>query len=377
MFNYWLTQSWLLFRFYRLRVLLSLLSIAVGIGAVCALCAINSIVAKNSEDVLTKYGQSRFTATIAPVSSLGKKQAALYLHPSLVANFSQSLQEQMTLIPCQVVHFDHDQVIVGTLNGIERHLQWPMISGRGLHRLDENAKVVVVGRAVGLKVGDTISLYGNYFTVIGVLGELEPNPLFEFSPNHALFISIGMLARLKPIPWVDSFIVQSQSLSLEQAQAAFQAKVKAWHIDGLFIRDASIFQLALLKQVKTTIQMLKLIALATLFLGMLSMLNLLVILIDERKKEIGLRIALGATLANIGWQFLFEIMMLCSLGAVVGIVFGQLAAYIIVMKLGLTYYFSGFSWLVGVVTSLLMGSLSGIMPAIFAAKWHPVKLLNS
>jgi len=376
MFNYWLTQGWFLLRFYRLRLLLSLLSIAVGIGAVCALYAINFIVAKNSEELLIKYGQSRFCASIAPVTSLGKKQAALYLNASQTASLART-DESLTLIPCQVIHFKQESVIVGTVGGIEHHLQWPVSVGRGLHRLDEEAKVAVVGRALGLKIGDPISLFGTYFTVIGVLGEIEENPLLEFSPNHAIFIGIPMLARLKSIPWVDSFIAQSQQLTLSQAKELLQAKMNAWQIDGLFIRDASFFQLALLKQVKTTVQMLKLIALTTLFLGALSMINLLVILIDERKKEIGLRMALGATLADIGWQFLREIMMLCCLGALLGIVFGQLAAYIIVIKLGLTHYFSGYSWLVAVVTCALMGSLAGIVPAIFAAKWHPVKLLNS
>lgn len=376
MFNYWLSQGRFLWRFYRLRLLLSLLSIAVGIGAVCALYAINEIVAKNSEEVLVKYGQSRFCVTIAPVTSLGKKQAALYLNPSQIANVAHK-DEYLNLIPCQVNHFKKESVIVGTVGGIEHDLQWPVRVGRGLHRLDEEAKVAVVGSELGLKVGDPISLYGNYFTVVGVLGEIEENPLLEFSPNHAVFIGIPMLARLKSLPWVDSFIVQSPQLTLLQAKERLHAQMNAWQIDGVFIRDPSIFQLALLKQVKTTLQMLKLIALATMSLGMLSMINLLVILIDERKKEIGLRIVLGATLTNIARQFLFEIMMLCTMGAIAGIVFGQLAAYIIVIKLGLTYFLSGFSWFLGAITSLLMGSLAGMVPAIFAIRWHPVKLLNS
>ncbi len=177
---------------------------------------------------------------------------------------------------------------------------------------------------------------------------------------------------------MNSFIVQSEQLPLLVAEQAFKDKIKIMlGIEQVLLRDATLFAQVLIKQVSMTVQMLKMLALTTLLLGMLSMLNLLIILIDERKKEIGLRAALGATAWTIGWQFLREILTLCVLGAIGGIVFGHLAAYIIVMKLGLTYYFGWFSWLVGLPVSVIMGTLAGIIPIFFVTRLHPVKLLNS
>lgn len=378
MIKYWLEEGWYLLRFYRLRLLLSLGSIAIGIGAVCALCAINLVVAKNSEEILTKYGQARFIATLMPLTAQQKKQSEQHLGINDIAAFCQLFKPALTLLPYQVMRDQEDKTIIGTLSGLDSHLEWPLRAGRTLHPLDEQSKVAVVGQALQNKVGQTLSLYGQYFEIVGVLEEIPANPLIEFNPNRAIFISLSTLARLKPLSGVNSFIVQSEHLPLLVAEQMFKDKIKILlGIEQVMLRDATLFAQVLIKQVSMTIQMLKLLALTTLLLGMLSMVNLLIILIDERKKEIGLRLALGATAMTIGWQFLREILILCALGAIGGIVFGHLAAYIIVMKLGLTYYFGWFSWLVGLPVSAMMGILAGIIPIFFATRLHPVKLLNS
>lgn len=376
--HYWLKEGISLFRFYRLRLILSLISIMVGIGAVCALCSINHIVALNSEKVLTQFGQVPFIATVVPRSNIEKKKISQVLSANKMHSFCQNHDHKISMIPYQIAHQGNKHIIIGTLSGFDQQLGWPLASGRRLHRLDEQSKVAVVGQGVQAKLKSLINISGSYVEVVGILGNIEPSPLLDFDPNDAIFIGMEMLARLKPFPWVDSFIVQSLSLPLLSAEQHFTRLLNAQlgNIE-IFIRDARLFQQALLKQVNMTIQMLKMIALTTLLLGFLSIVNLLVILIDERKKEIGLRLAVGATALDIGWLFLREIMLLCSLGAILGIVFGHLAAYIIVMKLGLTYYFGWLSWWIGLPVSAAMGFISGILPIYFAAKCPPVKLLNA
>ncbi|HRE30852.1 MAG TPA: ABC transporter permease, partial [Candidatus Berkiella sp.] len=307
-----------------------------------------------------------------------KKQVEQNLNVHNIGNWCWQHQNELTLVPYVVSTFKPDKVVVGTLSGIEKHLQWSIAEGRALHRLDEKSKVVVIGQGVAATLGSVLSLEGQYVEVVGILAPIEQNPLLEFDPNKSIFIGLEMLARLKAIPWVDSFIIQTDHTTLSDAQHTFKTKVRTWFgIKSMFIRDATFFAQVLHKQVNMTVKMLKMIALTTLLLGMLSIINLLVILIDERKKEIGLRLALGATPLVVFWQFLREITFLCSFGAVGGIVFGHLAAYIIVMQLGLTYYFGWFSWAVGLPVSMLMGIFVGIIPTLFAAQLHPVKLLNS
>lgn len=376
--SYWLKEGLSLFRFYRLRLILSIVSIIVGIGAVCALSSINHIVALNSEKMLAQFGQVPFIATVVPRTAADKKKAEQALNAAQMFSLCQKHDNKINIIPYQVVHHDKRNMVVGTLNGFDESLNWPLASGRRLHRLDLQSKVAVVGQRVQAKLKSLINISGSYVEVVGILGNIEPSPLLDFDPNDAIFIGIEMLARLKPFPWVDSFIVQSLSMPLLSAEQHFTKLLKS-HLGNIeiFIRDAKVFQQALLKQVNMTIQMLKMIALTTLLLGFLSIVNLLVILIDERKKEIGLRLAMGATAFDIGWLFLREIMLLCCLGSVLGIVFGHLAAYIIVMKLGLTYYFGWLSWSIGLPVSAAMGFISGILPIYFAANCHPVKLLNA
>lgn len=395
MLSFWLKDAFSLFSYYRTRFIFSLLGIAVGIGSICALSAVKAIVNKNSEQLLQKYGGARFVATIMPMSTIEHKLAQAKLSVQAVSQFCQHLTPQFIVVPYQLLNIKSeynskklDAISIVTSSNVFSLMQWHQIEGRVLHPLDKHDKVAVIGYQIAEKIkkiskesviiGKTISLEGHYFTVIGILENAELNPLLDFDVNQSIFVDLNFLNRFNANSVLDSYIVQASNGPIIENEEIFREIVKdELGIRQIFYRDAMVFQQLLFKQVTLTMKILVIVAAITLFLGILSILNLFIILIDERKREIGLRLSLGATVKHIVWQFVRESVLLSGVGGISGIVFGQITAYIIVRKLEMPYYSDWKSWMVGVLSSLLVGIGTGIIPAKLAAKLHPVKLINS
>ena len=382
-----------LFKYYRARIIFSLVGIAVGIGAICALIALNGIVKKNSQEFIEKFGGSRFVLNVMATTA-DKKLLKEQLNFDQVNKFIKPLSKDYQMVPYKLLSskarfdlVDIEAVSLATSSDIFKIMQWEIAQGRKLHPLDEKDKVVVIGAKVVKKLGElgiqdvigqVINIDGYYFSIVGTLQEKEFNPVLDFDVNDAVLLDLHFLSRFENDTAVDSFIVQGSKHELKTSEQILKERLiqKLGNV-RFFFRDALMFEKALFKQVTLTMNMLTIVAAVTLFLGIISILNLLFILIDERKKEIGLRMSVGATSRDIGKQFLIETSCLSMIGGCGGIVLGQLIAYLIVLKLDITYYAQFFSWLVGVPISLLIGLSVGFIPARFAGKMDPVKLINS
>ncbi len=382
-----------LFQYYRLRVIFSLIGICVGIAAICALIALNGIVKKNSQVFMEKFGSSRFVINIM-ASAKDKKQVKELLDVSHVDKFTKSLNKNYALVPYKLLSAkarldlkDLDALCLATTIDVYEMMQWQIAQGRKLHPLDKDDKVVVIGTKIAEKIqeagindaiGQVININGYFFTIVGALAEKEFNPVLDFDVNYAVIFDVHFLNRFENDTAVDSFIVQGKQHALKTSQDILKDILisKLGNV-RFFFRDAMVFEKALFQQVTLTMNMLTIIAAVTLFLGIISILNLLYILIDERKKEIGLRMSIGATSRDIAKQFLVEILCLCMVGGSGGIVLGQVLAYLIVLKLHIDYHLQVFSWLLGVPLTLVIGFAVGLLPARMAGRMDPVKLINS
>ncbi len=388
----WLADVLSLFKYYRTRFIFGLIGIMVGVSAICALVAIKGVVTKNSEEILKKYGGTRFMMTVIPMSAVERKAADLLLSYNQVSQFCSHFKNEYTLIPYLSLNvkaqFENkflDSGVVASTSKLFSVLQWPLAAGRYLHPLDSQDKVVVVGSNIAKKladegsdvVGSMINIDGHFFTIVGAIQEVEFNPLLDFDVNQVILMDLNLVGRFKNSAAIDTFIVQGKSEDLTQSENHLKILLKQ-HLGGMriFFKDALIFQRVIFKQVSLTLNILAMVAGITLLLGIVSILNLLFILIDERKKEIGLRLALGATSRQIAGQFLRETMCLCLVGGIGGILFGQVLAYVIIDKLNITYYWQWFSWFVGLPVSVLLGLGVGIIPARLAVKFHPMTLLQ-
>lgn len=118
------------------------------------------------------------------------------------------------------------------------------------------------------------------------------------------------------------------------------------------------------------------IGLITLLGAAIGLMNIMLVSVTERTREIGIRKALGATKNNILLQFLIEAIVICQIGGLIGIFLGILAGNFISIFMDGAFIIP-WAWIIlGVITCLLVGLISGIYPAMKAARLDPVESLR-
>jgi putative ABC transport system permease protein len=130
------------------------------------------------------------------------------------------------------------------------------------------------------------------------------------------------------------------------------------------------------KEVKRTTLIMAAIALISLIVGGIGIINVMYISVMERKKEIGIRRAVGAKEADIAWQFLTESLFLCLVGGLVGVLTGIFVTYFFIPFLDIPFVLSFFPIVIGLLLASIVGVLSGLQPAIRASKIDPVEALR-
>ncbi|HZH68071.1 MAG TPA: ABC transporter permease [Chitinophagales bacterium] len=118
------------------------------------------------------------------------------------------------------------------------------------------------------------------------------------------------------------------------------------------------------------------IGLVTLFGAAIGLMNIMLVSVTERTREIGTLMAVGAKGKDILWQFLVEAIVICQLGGLLGIVLGIIIGNIVSIAIGGTFIIPWLWMLIGVVFCLVVGLISGIYPAIKASKQNPIEALR-
>ncbi len=118
------------------------------------------------------------------------------------------------------------------------------------------------------------------------------------------------------------------------------------------------------------------IALITLLGAAIGLMNIMLVSVTERTREVGISKAVGATSRNILVQFLTEAVVICQLGGIVGIIFGVMVGYLVTYLLGGSFVMP-WGWIIfGIIVCFVVGVISGLYPAIQAAKLDPVEALR-
>lgn len=394
-----------------MRAALTVLGIVIGVWAVILLVSIcQSAGAKVQGEVLSLSGTNVIYVWNNWRSMDGEKKRS---GTGLIASDADALARECpaVLAASPIVYFG-GHVVAGDQNcNVDRMLgvntqyltvrNWQLARGGFITQNDVNsaAKVCVIGQTVADTlfpasdpVGQSIRIRGIPFEVVGVLEAREANLFGEEQDSIVLMPSPTVHKRLYgwPDDWVACLMVSACSADrMDDAVDEISTLLRERHriVDGMSddfeVRNTSEFVTAFSTITTVLTILLGSIAGVSLVVGGIGIMNIMLVSVSERTREIGIRMAIGARPRDILRQFLVEAIMLSTLGGLLGVALGIAATFGITYTINSIYTFTKWPVIISlksIVVSLLfagsVGLFFGFYPARKASKMDPIEALR-
>lgn len=374
------------------RSWLAMLGIAVGCAAIVALLNIGQNAANEAMTAFKGMGAESIVASF-PFSPLNSRTLPPTLDTrSLLKRLPAIAQVAPTTFHSGQVRYAGrtvDAVVLGTTGGLAETLDLKLAQGRFISDFDQQATYIVAGAKVAhelgiagpgrsLIAGMQLQIEGYLFEVIGIARSQPPNPLIPIQVDEALFIPIESMRRLQSSPQISSVIakVHDGGVITESAQdlRAYLEGVLKGHDVEVLVPQQLIDSLT--HQSNTFSYLLAGLGGISLLVGGAGVMNVMLMNVSERRREIGVRMALGARARDIRMLFLLEAACLSVTGSLVGAAVGLLSAFLFVWFSGWRFTLVIESLPLGVGSSLLIGLFFGLYPAVTASRLQPVQALR-
>ena len=252
---------------------------------------------------------------------------------------------------------------------------------------DNKENSVVVGHMLSLllfntsnPVGRTMEIMGKRFIVVGILEEMDESINFDnVDFNNTVIVDINVLDKLAGTPQIQQINVRVsntealESVSTQIREKLIEAKSGDTNFKVMYGSEITHPASNLLNIISG---MLAIVAGISLVVGGIGVMNIMLVSVAERTHEIGIRKAVGASAYNILMQFLFESLILCVLGGFLGIVLGYIFAFLVSIITPFTPYISWQVLVITLATTVIIGVLFGIYPALKAASKNPIESLK-
>ena len=277
--------------------------------------------------------------------------------------------------------------IVGVTEAVADLNKLSLGAGRFISDLDADQRYCVVGLSVaqamrdaGAKqvVGEFIALGGRLYTVVGELAHIPQSSLLPFSPDDSILLPITTARRLSGVEIQFVFARMADEVdhraAAAEAQAHFQSRRQGLRVRAQTAEDIIA---ALRQQMRLFTLLLATVGGISLVVGGAGAMNVMLASVSERRREIGVRRALGACRHDIRNQFLIEAVTLSLAGGVLGIALGLIVPYAISIYAGWSFLVSPVAILAGFGVAAGVGVFFGAYPALRAAQLNPIIALRA
>lgn len=371
----------------KMRSFLTMLGIIIGIMAVVVLVSIVSSATTSVSSALENLGASTISVSVTSSRyqplTLSEVSAFADEYDS-ISSSAASTTQSATL---KAGDTSATASVVGTVPAYAEINDLSLQSGRFIKSpdVDNNSAVAVIGTDLADDlfgrtdiVGETISVDGRSFLVVGVLADAGESLMG--SENSNIIIPYSTAQRIFYISGVTSFTVAaSDSTVVGQAEdditAALMAKFK--DEDAFTIMNQSTILESMDDITNTMALMFGGIAGISLLVGGIGIMNIMLVSVAERTREIGIRKAIGAGRKRILLQFLIEALVVSTIGGLIGLAASWGLLAVLSLALGQAYAMSGGVALLAVLFSMAIGVIFGINPANKAAKMAPIDALRT
>jgi putative ABC transport system permease protein len=269
---------------------------------------------------------------------------------------------------------------------------WSVGSGRFFTQaeVDQEAKVAVLGSTVaqnlfptGSPVGSTVVIKNVPFRVLGVMTSKGQSGFGRDQDDFVMVPITTLLDRLTGQAWVGQILVSASTpedvpgvIDATERLLRLRHHLTATQPDDFSVRNIADIQQVRLATSETQSLLLAGIAVVSLVVGGIGIMNIMLVSVTERTREIGLRMAVGARGHDILMQFLVEALTLACLGGIIGIVMGVATAQGASVMAHWPTLVSPMSIVLGFVSSLGVGVVFGYYPALRAAALDPIVALR-
>lgn len=386
----------------RMRSLLTSLGIIIGVGAVIVMVAIGEGSQAQIENQINSLGANM--VLIFPASRMqgGVSQGA-GSHNMLTLDDVDALKEGMTLTSAiSPMVMSRDQVIGGignwntSINGVSPEYldirEWELSSGEFFTERDVRAKskVCVIGQEVvdnlfpdSDPIGEKIRIRNTPFKIIGVLTEKGESATGSDQDDLILAPATTVLYRLKGGQYINMIYASAKSIELiSAAQEELTQLLRDEHKledsednDFRIVNQAEITDMASESSRVLTL-LLGSIAGVSLIVGGIGIMNIMLVSVTERTREIGIRLAVGARGSDVLTQFLSEAVVLSLVGGIIGILAAFGLAYILDKFAGIATQVNPGIVMLAFAFSGAVGIFFGFYPARKAAALNPIDALR-
>jgi len=392
-------------RVNKMRALLTMLGIIIGIAAVIAMVAIGAGASKVISDQIASMGSNLLLVLPGSTTSGGLRTGSGGT-PTLTYDDAKAIKAECPSVSevaptvrgtAQVVYGNQNwsTIVLGTTPEMVIVREWPLQAGRNLSQSDVDGatKNCLVGQTVAENlfgdsdpIGKIVRIKKVPFTVIGVL-DRKGRSAQGTDQDDTIFIPLITAQRkvfgsLFPNT-IGAMMVQAKDAeTLKKAEEEITALLNQRHRIGpskeadFTVRNLSEIMAVSAQSSKVMSLLLGAVASISLIVGGIGIMNIMLVSVTERTREIGIRMAIGAKEGDILLQFLTEAVLLTTLGGIVGMILGVTSAFAVSKLAGWPTLISFQAIVIAVVFSAGVGVFFGFYPARKAASLNPIEALR-